>query len=142
LDRIIYEIKFPTYVSLFFSHLHSISLMNVGSSSTLRKFLSFVTSNIITSAVSCQLKRYLPEGTDIWPYQGRENGGIFKIHYYWKIILEPMTGNIVISEVGAFMYVVLSQAKSICFIGNHLVSSEILLFVYHKKNPAFEWIAG
>lgn len=44
-----------------------------------------------------------------------------------------MPGNIVICEVDAFMYVVLSQAKSICLIGNHLVSSEILLFVHHEK---------
>ena len=29
----------------------------------------------------------------------------------WKIILEPMSGNVVISEVDALMYVVLSKAK-------------------------------
>jgi hypothetical protein len=44
-----------------------------------------------------------------------------------------MTGNIVTSEVDAFMYVVLSQAKSICLIGNHSVFSEILLYVYHEN---------
>jgi hypothetical protein len=34
-----------------------------------------------------------------------------------------MTGNVVISEVGAFMYVVLNQAKkNISLVGNCLVS--------------------
>jgi hypothetical protein len=34
-----------------------------------------------------------------------------KYHNSWKIILEPMTGNVVISEVDAVMYVVLSKAE-------------------------------
>jgi hypothetical protein len=30
---------------------------------------------------------------------------------FWKITLEPMTGNVVLSEVDALMYVVLSKAE-------------------------------
>lgn len=29
----------------------------------------------------------------------------------WKIIMEPMTGNVIISEVNALMYVILRKAK-------------------------------
>jgi hypothetical protein len=45
------------------------------------------------------------------PSQGR--GGIVeftKLPTYWKITLKTMTGNVVISEVDALMYVVLSEA--------------------------------
>ena len=34
-----------------------------------------------------------------------------KYHTSWKIIFEPVTGNVVISEVDAVMYVVLSKAE-------------------------------
>jgi hypothetical protein len=41
-----------------------------------------------------------------------QDGRIFKVIYIsWKIILEPMTVNIIISEVDDLTYVVLSKAK-------------------------------
>jgi len=36
----------------------------------------------------------------------------------WRIVLELMTGNVVISEVAALIYVVLSKAENTCLIGN------------------------
>jgi hypothetical protein len=101
-----------------------------------------LTSNIITSAVPCQLKRYLSESTEVLSYQGRENSGIFKIHYYLKIILEPMTGNIVISEVDAFMYVVLSQAKAYALLGIIWYLQKYCFLYTTKKNLLSSGLQG
>jgi len=51
---------------------------------------------------------YLPGRVEGWHSQGRGDGLLST----WKIMLELMTGHIVISEVDALMYVVLSKAES------------------------------
>jgi hypothetical protein len=44
----------------------------------------------------------------------------------WKIIWEPMTGNVIKSEVDALMYVVLSKAeKTRDFWGNKFVPQNV-----------------
>jgi hypothetical protein len=110
--------------------------------STLKTFLLFVTINIITLAVSCQLKRCLPERKEFLPYQGRINGRIFKTHYYWKIILEPMTGNVVISEVDVFMYSVLSQTKKHVPYAELFDSFRNINFLYPEKKLLSSGLQG
>jgi len=41
----------------------------------------------------------------------REIEEFLKLPTYWKITLETMTGNVILSEVDALMYVVLSEAE-------------------------------
>jgi hypothetical protein len=48
----------------------------------------------------------------------------------WKIIVQLVTGNIIISEVDAFMYVLLSKAETHMPCGNHRmydVTAEIII---------------
>jgi len=44
-----------------------------------------------------------------------------KWYTFSKIVVEPMTGNVVICVVDAVMYVVVSKAEKQCLIGNLLV---------------------
>ena len=51
----------------------------------------------------------LPESVEVLPSQG--GGEEFSIESAsWKSKLEPMTGNVIMSQVDALMYVVLSKA--------------------------------
>ena len=55
-----------------------------------------------------------------------------------KIILKPMTGNVVISEVDAFMCVVLSQAKEHTHYGELFVIFKNIKFFIPRKETTFE----
>lgn len=48
---------------------------------------------------------------------GWGSGRISKLPTSWKIILETVTGNAVISDIDAFMYVVLNKTEKCAFWG-------------------------
>ena len=54
----------------------------------------------------------------------------------WKIILEPMTGNLAISEVDALMCVVLSTVDKHIQLNEQHVSTAVLLY-YIKSDYMF-----
>ena len=53
----------------------------------------------------------LPENAVGLQSQGTGHGRNEKVAYFMEIIVEQLPGNIVISKVGALMYVTLSTAK-------------------------------
>lgn len=56
-----------------------------------------------------------------------------------------MTGNVVISEVDALIYNVCSPKpgkKIICLMGNYLLSSKILIFLYPEKKRLSSGLQG
>jgi hypothetical protein len=69
----------------------------------------------------------LPERVEGLPSQRRGDGRILKIVYFLEnYIMELMTGNVVISEVVALMYVVLSKAEKHVHYGELVGSTECI----------------
>jgi hypothetical protein len=63
---------------------------------------------------------YLKE-LDGFPSQGKKMVGLSEKHTFCKIILEPVTSSIVISDVDVLMYVVLTRQINTYLIGSQLV---------------------
>ena len=88
---------------------------------------------------------WLPGRVECLSSQGRGEVLILKIACFLQIILDQMTGNVVISEVDALMYVVLSEAEKHVPYWGLVITTESSFSLYEGWNFNFgntplDWI--